>query len=59
MTNRKDLKAWIRFDASGRAIPGSMIWRKKKPAGKFKELINPAAYGCCTPTTTTTTTIRA
>jgi hypothetical protein len=55
MTNRKDLKAYIRFDVQGRAIAGSMIWRKKKPAGRFKELIDPASYGCCTPTTTTTT----
>lgn len=55
-SNGKDLKAWVRYDGSGKVVVGSLIMRKKKPSGKFKELINPSAYECCNPTTTTTTT---
>ncbi len=52
--NRKDLKAYVRFDGSGRVVPGSLILRKKMPkVGKWIEI---QAYECCAPTTTTTTT---
>lgn len=52
--NRKDLKAYVRFDGSGRVVPGSLILRKKMPkVGKWVEI---QAYECCAPTTTTTTT---
>jgi len=53
--NRKDLKAYVRFDGSGRVVPGSLILRKKMPkVGKWIEI---QAYECCAPTTTTTTTV--
>jgi hypothetical protein len=55
-SNRKELKAWVRYDGTGRMVAGSIILRKKKPFGKYKELVNPAIYQCCNPTTTTTTT---
>jgi hypothetical protein len=52
--NRKDLKAYVRFDGSGRVVPGSLVLRKKMPkVGKWIEI---QAYECCAPTTTTTTT---
>lgn len=53
-TNRRPLKAFARFDGSGRMIASSIIWRKQKPKiGKWVEL---SGYECCNPTTTTTTT---
>lgn len=53
-TSRKDLKGYIRFDGSGRIVPGSLILRRKKPrVGNWLEV---PAYECCNPTTTTTTT---
>ena len=52
--NRRDLKAYVRYDGSGRVVPGSLILRRKKPkVGKWVEI---PAYECCNPTTTTTTT---
>ena len=54
-TNKKDLKAFVRFDGSGRVVAGSLILRKNKPGtGKWQEII---ANECCNPTTTTTTTV--
>lgn len=58
MSNKRDLKAFVRFDGSGRIVAGSLILRKKKPkVGKWHEI---QAYECCnyipSPTTTTTTT---
>lgn len=51
-TNRK-LKAYVRFDGSGRVIPNSLVLRKKKPkVGRWQEI---GTYQCCTTTTTTTT----
>lgn len=51
--NRKDLKAYVRYDGNGRVVPGSLILRRQKPkVGNWKEV---AAYECCAPTTTTTT----
>lgn len=52
--NSRPLKAYVRFDGSGRIVAGSLILRKDKPkVGKWKEI---PAYECCNPTTTTTTT---
>lgn len=51
--NRKDLKAYVRYDGSGRVVAGSLILRRQKPkVGKWVEI---QAYECCNPTTTTTT----
>ena len=52
--NSRPLKAFVRFDGSGRIVAGSLILRKNKPkVGKWKEI---QAYECCFLTTTTTTT---
>ena len=54
ITNARPLKAFIRFDGTGRIVPSSLILRRKKPkVGKWVEI---PAYECCNPTTTTTTT---
>ena len=51
--NRKDLKAYVRYDGGGRVVPGSLILRRQKPkVGNWTEI---QAYECCNPTTTTTT----
>jgi hypothetical protein len=51
--NRKDLKAYVRYDGSGRVVAGSLILRRQMPkVGNWKEV---PAYECCAPTTTTTT----
>jgi hypothetical protein len=53
-TNRKDLKAFVRYDGSGRVVPSSLVLRRKKPkVGNWVEI---PTYLCCEPTTTTTTT---
>lgn len=53
-SNRRDLKAYVRFDGSGRVVPGSLVLRRKMPkVGKWQEIVG---YECCNPTTTTTTT---
>ena len=52
-TNKRDLKAYVRFDGSGRVVPGSLVLRRKKPkVGKWMEIQN---YECCNTITTTTT----
>jgi hypothetical protein len=52
--SRKDLKAYVRFDGSGRIVPGSLVLRRNMPkVGKWKEI---AAYECCNPVYTTTST---
>jgi hypothetical protein len=52
--NSRPLKAYVRFDGSGRIVAGSLVLRKNKPkVGKWREI---PAYECCNPTTTTTTT---
>lgn len=52
--DKRPLKAYIKYDGSGRAISGSLILRKKMPkVGRWEEI---PAYKCCNPTTTTTTT---
>lgn len=55
ITNARPLKAYVRFDGTGRIVPSSLILRRKKPkVGKWVEI---PAYECCNyvPTTTTTT----
>jgi len=53
--NKRDLKAFVRFDGQGRIVSGSLILRKKMPkVGKWQEV---PAYECCVFTTSTTTTI--
>ena len=53
--NSKPLKAFVRFDGSGRIVAGSLILRRNKPkVGKWQEI---TAYECCNSTTTTTTTV--
>jgi hypothetical protein len=52
-TNNK-LKAYVRYDGTGRVIAGSLILQRFKPkVGNWQEI---DAYECCNPTTTTTTT---
>lgn len=52
-TNKRDLRAYVRYDGTGRIIPGSLVLRRNKPkVGNWKEI---EAYECCNPTTTTTT----
>lgn len=54
-TNNRPLKAYVRFDGTGRVVSSSLILRKNKPkVGKWQEI---PAYECCNPTTTTTTTV--
>jgi hypothetical protein len=54
-SNRRELKAFVRFDGSGRVVAGSLVLRRKKPkVGNWQEI---TAYECCNPTTTTTTTV--
>lgn len=54
--NRRNLKAFVRLDGSGRKIAGSLIWRQNKP--KVGNWIQVQGYECCDPyfTTTSTTT---
>jgi len=54
--NNNKLKAFVRFDGSGRIVPSSLIVQAFKPkVGNYKEI---NAKECCnyTPTTTTSTT---
>jgi hypothetical protein len=45
-TNKRDLKAYARFDGSGRIVPGSLVLRRSKPkVGKWVEV---NGYECCT-----------
>lgn len=54
MGNNRRLKAFVRYDGSGRVIPGGPILSAKKPkVGNWKDI---PAYECCEFTTTTTTT---
>ena len=51
--NSRPLKAFVRFDGSGRIVAGSLVLRKDKPkVVKWKEL---QAYECCITTSSTTT----
>lgn len=45
--DKRPLRAFVRFDGSGRIVAGSLILRRKKPkVGKWKEI---SAYECCNP----------
>jgi len=45
--NKRDLKAYSRFDGTGRIVPGSTVLRRNKPKnGNWKEV---QAYECCVP----------
>tara|TARA_R110000822_G_scaffold2090_1_gene10105 strand:- start:350 stop:655 length:306 start_codon:yes stop_codon:yes gene_type:complete len=55
MALQNKLKAFVRFDGTGRVIPSSLILQRSKPkVGNWKEI---NATECCNFTTTTTTTI--
>jgi hypothetical protein len=57
MTTNQKLKAFVRYDGSGRIIPSSLILRKNKP--KVGNWVQIQAYECCDPyfpSTTTSTT---
>jgi hypothetical protein len=44
-TNNRPLKAYVRYDGSGRAVSSSLIWRKNKPkVGNWKQI---QGYECC------------
>jgi hypothetical protein len=56
-SNERTLKAFARYDGSGRMVVGSLIWRQRKPkTGVWVEV--ETAYQCCNPTTTTTMDLR-
>lgn len=45
MGNQRDLKAFVRYDGSGRVVAGSLIFRRKKPTiGNFQQV---QSYQCC------------
>jgi len=51
MTNKRDLKAFVRYDGSGRVVAGSLILRRQKPkVGKWTEI---QGYQCCNDVTMT------
>jgi hypothetical protein len=53
-SNKKDLRAYVRFDGSGRVVAGSLVLRRKKPkVGKWMEI---QTYECCDEITTTSST---
>jgi hypothetical protein len=44
-SNKRDLKAYVRYDGTGRVVPGSLILNRFKPkVGNWKEV---DAYQCC------------
>lgn len=46
-SNKKDLKAYVRIDGTGRVIAGSLILQRFKPkVGHWQEI---QAYECCDP----------
>jgi len=51
MTNKRDLKAYVRYDGSGRVIAGSLVLRRNKPkVGNWHEV---QGYECCNDVTLT------
>jgi hypothetical protein len=53
MANQRNLKAFVRYDGSGRVVAGSLILRKQKPkVGNWQEV---QGYACCNGATLTTT----
>lgn len=47
--NKRDLKAYSRFDGTGRIVPGSTVLRRNKP--KVGNWVEVQAYECCVPST--------
>lgn len=47
MAKRKNSIAWVRLDGNNAPIPGTLIYRQKKPYGKFAKMTNPAGDLCC------------
>ena len=45
--NKRDLKAYSRFDGTGRIVPGSLVLRRNKP--KVGNWVEVQAYECCNP----------
>ena len=46
-SNRKTLRAWVRYDGSGRIVPSSVILQKNPPkVGNWKPI---PTYECCDP----------
>lgn len=55
MSTNNKLKAFVRFDSSGRVVSSSLILRKNKPkVGKWKEI---EGYECCNDVTLTFTPV--
>jgi len=53
MAIQRNLKAFVRYDGSGRVVAGSLILRKQKPkVGNWQEI---QGYECCNGATLTTT----
>ena len=53
MANQRNLKAFVRYDGSGRVVSGSLILRKNKPkVGNWQQV---QGYQCCNDATLTTT----
>ena len=53
MAIQRNLKAFVRFDGSGRVVAGSLILRKQKPkVGNWQQI---QGYECCNGATLTTT----
>jgi len=51
--DKRPLKAYVRFDGTGRIVPSSLILRRKMPkVGNWVEI---PAYECCNPEPTSTT----
>lgn len=45
MSNKRDLRAFVRYDGNQRVIPGSLVLRRSKPkVGDWKEI---QTYECC------------
>jgi len=57
MRRDPEIKAYIKLDSNGYAVPASLVLRKKQP--KRGRWIVMDADQCCTSTTTTTTTTEA
>ena len=53
MSNKKDLKAYVRYDGNGRVISSSLILNRFEPGvGNWQQV---DAYECCNPTPTVPT----
>lgn len=51
--NKRDLTAYVRYDATNRVVAGSLVLRRSKPKnGNWKEV---QTYECCNDVTITTT----